>query len=99
MTDFNKLLGSAIRLSVLFIATTVSSLGAKPPNIVVFLADDLGFGDLECYGSPIIQTPHLDALATAGVRLTDCHSGGTPSRTSGRTERPPGQKPGIIVVG
>jgi len=43
------------------------------PNVVVMLADDLGFADLGCYGSEI-RTPHLDALAARGVRMTDFHS-------------------------
>jgi len=65
---------------------------ATLPNIVIFLADDLGYGDLGCYGHPIIKTPHIDALAKEGVRLTDCHSGGTvcsPSRASLLTGRTP----------
>ena len=52
------------------------------PNVVVVLADDMGWGDLGCYGSPI-PTPHIDALAAEGVRATDCHSASavcTPSR-------------------
>ena len=64
----------------------------SPPNIIVFLADDLGYGDLGCYGNPIIKTPNLDKLASEGVRLTDCHSGGTvcsPSRASLLTGRNP----------
>jgi arylsulfatase A-like enzyme len=41
-----------------------------PPNIVLILADDLGYGDLASYGSPSIRTPHLDRMASEGVRLT-----------------------------
>ncbi len=46
----------------------------RPPNIIVIMADDLGFGDLSCYGNDFIQTPNLDALAGGGVRFTDYHS-------------------------
>lgn len=63
-----------------------------PPNIVVFLADDLGYGDLGCYGNPIIQTPNIDQFAAEGVRMTDLHSGGTvcsPSRAALLTGRNP----------
>ena len=42
-----------------------------PPNIVVIVADDLGYNDLGSFGSEIIQTPHLDELARGGVRVTD----------------------------
>lgn len=43
---------------------------ADRPNVIVILADDLGFGDLGCYGHPKFRTPHLDRMATEGVRLT-----------------------------
>lgn len=45
-----------------------------PPNIVFIFADDLGFGDLSCYGAQLIKTPNIDKLATEGIRFTDTHS-------------------------
>ncbi len=42
----------------------------RRPNVVVILADDLGYGDLGCYGHPVFKTPHLDRLAAGGARLT-----------------------------
>ncbi|HEY8790099.1 MAG TPA: arylsulfatase [Actinopolymorphaceae bacterium] len=53
------------------------------PNVVVILADDMGWGDLGCFGATRIPTPRMDAIAAAGVRLTNCHSASavcTPSR-------------------
>src|SRR5687768_4457868 len=47
---------------------------ARKPNIVVILADDLGYGDLSCYGAKLIRTPHCDRLAQEGRRFTDAHS-------------------------
>src|SRR5688500_7381362 len=54
------------------------------PNIVLILADDLGYGDLGCYGQKQIQTPHLDRMAAEGVRFTQFYAGSTvcaPSRS------------------
>lgn len=45
------------------------------PNVVILLCDDLGYGDLGCFGHPSIKTPHLDRLAAEGIRLTDCYAG------------------------
>ena len=42
----------------------------KRPNVVMIYVDDLGYGDLSCYGSTLVETPHLDALAAEGVRFT-----------------------------
>ena len=56
---------------------------ARRPNIIFILADDLGYGDVGCYGQERIQTPRIDQLAREGVRFTDCYSGSTvcaPSR-------------------
>ncbi|MBA4191763.1 MAG: N-acetylgalactosamine-6-sulfatase [Planctomycetaceae bacterium] len=64
----------------------------KRPNVVVFLADDLGYGDLGCYGHPRIRTPNLDAFAKQGVRLTQCYSASavcSPSRSAILTGRTP----------
>lgn len=52
-------------------------------NFLVILADDLGYGDLGCYGNPVIQSPRIDALASEGLRFTDAYSGSpvcSPSR-------------------
>jgi len=49
----------------------------KDPNIILFLTDDLGYGDLGCYGNQIIKSPNIDKLASNGVRFTDFHSAGT----------------------
>src|SRR5688500_10129329 len=58
---------------------------AQQPNIVFILADDLGWGELGCYGQEIIQTPNLDRMAAEGVRFTDYYSAApicAPSRCS-----------------
>lgn len=55
----------------------------KTPNIVLIVADDLGYGDLGCYGQTKVKTPHLDALAATGTRFTSFYAGSTvcaPSR-------------------
>ena len=55
----------------------------KKPNIVLIFADDLGYGDLSCYGATKVQTPNIDKLALEGRRFTDAHSASavcTPSR-------------------
>ena len=49
--------------------------GERPPNIVYILADDLGYGELGCYGQRIIETPNIDALAAGGMRFTQHYSG------------------------
>ena len=55
------------------------------PNVILIYADDLGYGDLECYGAKNIQTPNVNKLAKNGVRFTNAHataSTSTPSRYS-----------------
>ncbi|QEG00242.1 Arylsulfatase [Stieleria maiorica] len=70
----------------------VSCNAADQPNFIVFLADDLGWGDLGCYGHPIIQTPNLDRFASEGVRFTQAYAACgvcSPSRSSILTGRTP----------
>jgi len=60
------------------------------PNVILILADDLGYGDVGCYGSKIINTPHIDALAKYGMKFTDFHSNGpmcSPTRAAVLTGR------------
>jgi len=62
------------------------------PNFLVILCDDLGYGDLACYGHPAIKTPNLDKLAADGIRFTDCYSASpvcSPSRAGLLTGRTP----------
>jgi arylsulfatase A-like enzyme len=57
---------------------------AKKPNIIFIMADDMGYGDLGCYGQKHIQTPNIDRLAEEGTRFTDCYTGSAvcaPSRS------------------
>ncbi len=73
-------------------ALAARRLGASPsapraaqrnPNVVVILSDNVGYGDLSCYGATHVHTPHIDSLAADGLRFTDAHSDAatcTPSR-------------------
>jgi arylsulfatase A-like enzyme len=51
-----------------------SASGSDRPNIILIMADDLGYGDISCYGSTKINTPNIDALARGGMKFTDYHS-------------------------
>lgn len=62
-----------------------STQDRKKPNVIVILADDLGYGDLKCYGAKNVETPHVDKLASEGIRFTNAHTvaaTSTPSRYS-----------------
>jgi arylsulfatase A len=70
----------------------IASGAEQPPNIVVIFADDLGYGDLACYGHPTIKTPSLDRMAAEGMRFTQFYSAAevcTPSRAALLTGRLP----------
>ncbi len=62
---------------------SAAATAEQPPNVIFIFADDLGYGDLSCYGATKVQTPHIDSLAQEGRRFTDAHSASavcTPSR-------------------
>ncbi|MEO8649624.1 MAG: sulfatase-like hydrolase/transferase [Acidobacteriota bacterium] len=69
---------------------------ATRPNILFILADDMGWGDLSCYGRPDYQTPNLDRLASRGIRFTNAYSAApvcTPTRVGFHTGRYPARLP------
>src|SRR3954470_3014426 len=82
-----------------------SAASPKPPerlpNLVIILADDLGYGDVSCYGASRIRTPNIDRLAAQGLRFTDAHSTSatcTPARYAILTGQYPWRKKGTGVL-
>lgn len=74
---------SVVVLTFLVLATTSFAADEKRPNIILIMADDLGYGDLSCYGQKHFSTPNIDRLAKEGTRFTDYYAGSTvcaPSR-------------------
>ena len=83
---------SALAFFVLLVAVVLPAHthAQKKPNVLIILADDMGYGDLSCYGSTQIETPHIDGLAERGVRCTQGYVSGTvcsPSRAGLLTGR------------
>ena len=91
-------------LSGLVLALTAFASVAQPPNIVLILADDLGYGDVGVFGASLIETPHIDGLARAGIRMTDFYASGnvcSPSRAgllTGRYAVRDGMAAGTVTV-
>jgi arylsulfatase A-like enzyme len=83
-------------LCIVFVSSFIlhpSVFASPPPNIVFILADDLGYGDLGCYGQKYIHTPNLDRMAAEGVRFTHMYAGNAvcaPSRCVLMTGKHPG---------
>ena len=87
-------------LAVGFGLVLVPAFAERPPNFVVILADDLGYGDLGVYGHPSIRTPQIDRMAAEGVRLTEYYSAApscTPARAALLTGRYP-LRSGLVRV-
>ena len=68
-TPFSVL--AALLMAGLLLATEAT---ASRPNVILINADDLGYGDLGCYGATLLKTPNIDRLAREGRRFTDAHS-------------------------
>ena len=82
--------GTAFTLGASFRAVAAPS--EKCPNFLIVLCDDLGYGDLGCYGHPHIETPNIDRLAAGGMKLTSCYAGApvcSPARAAMLTGRTP----------
>jgi arylsulfatase A-like enzyme len=73
-----------MRSLLLLLCATLVAAAERRPNLIYILADDLGYGDLGCYGQKVIQTPELDRMAKEGLRFTQFYAGATvcaPSRS------------------
>ena len=84
-----------LTFSFLF-AVLSGNVNSQAPNIIFILADDLGYGDVGCYGQQKIKTPNIDALAKSGIRFTQFYSGSTvcgPARASFMTGLHTGHTP------
>src|SRR5688572_21980114 len=84
-SSFLRPLLAACVLALITASSTKLGAASALPNIVLIYADDLGYGDVSCYGATQVQTPNIDRLAKDGLRFTDAHSSAatcTPSRYS-----------------
>lgn len=87
------MIANSVKMPLLAFSVCAASMAAyaqekeqpQRPNVILLVADDLGYGDLACYGAKNVETPNVDALATSGIRFTNCHAvaaTSTPSRYS-----------------
>jgi hypothetical protein len=72
-------------VTLLLLSLNASLPASTPPNFIFILTDDLGYGDLSCYGAGDIRTPHIDRLVKEGIRFTDYYAAAdtcSPSRAA-----------------
>jgi arylsulfatase A-like enzyme len=82
-------------------ASPAAAADKRPPNVLLILTDDVGYGDVGCYGATKVRTPNIDKLATQGLRFTDAHATSatcTPSRYALMTGEYPWRKKGTGVL-
>lgn len=96
----NKKIGTIISAGSALLAMS-SCTQPQKPNVILIVADDIGYGDLSCYGATNVRTPNVDSLANAGIRFTNAHtcaSTSTPSRYSLLTGEYPFRKEGTDIA-
>ncbi len=101
MTKTICLLTLIMSLDILLHAQPVLRKQLQKPNIIIIYADDLGYGDLSCYGATKIKTPNIDKLAAKGLRFTNAHATSatcTPSRYALMTGRYPWRESGTGIL-
>src|SRR4051812_26943092 len=99
-TGFHGRLLAAIVATATALAAPLNAAPSRP-NIVLIYADDLGYGDVGCYGATAVKTPNIDRLTREGLRLTDAHCASatcTPSRYSLMTGQYAWRKPGTGIL-
>lgn len=97
--DFLK--GAALAAPSVSLTSSAQRQAAQQPNIILIYADDIGYGDLSCYGAKRVRTPNIDRLASGGIRFTNAHSSSatcTPSRYSLMTGEYAWRKSGTSVL-
>ena len=90
-----------IRITLLIFLFSLTVSAQQKPNVIYIYADDLGYGDLSCYGATKINTPNIDQLAKQGIRFTNAHATSatcTPSRYALMTGQYPWRKRGTDVL-
>ena len=89
-THLNQWLSKIAFIQLIVVICSCAPRDFEPPNIILIMADDLGYGDIGCYGNDEIRTPALDKLAAEGLKFTDFHSNGavcSPTRAALLTGR------------
>src|SRR5213593_3196537 len=90
LTNASRLSCCLFLLVALLVGATAAQASERKPNILIILADDLGYGELSCQGNPQIPTPQIDSLAASGVRFTSGYVSGpycSPTRAGLMTGR------------
>lgn len=84
MKCLTHILALPAALVLLMPSASLRAAASRPPNIIWIMADDLGYGEVGCYGQSLLQTPHMDRMAAEGMRFTQFYAGSTvcaPSRS------------------